>query len=111
MAPGTTTCDTCASEGKRCRFTDHFSGKQIRANELQMAQEKLAAALEELERYKAASTSSVFADNPLSGITGYGPCDPSRARQNWARMVRGIEPLPPQSRSNSPNSQASKRKC
>lgn len=95
MNPNHTSCANCANEGKRCRLTDHVTGKQIHVNELQDTQAKLAAALDELVRYRAMSRTSVGLDNPLSGITGYGPSTQERARQNWARMVRGLTPLSP----------------
>ncbi|EED16566.1 hypothetical protein TSTA_016440 [Talaromyces stipitatus ATCC 10500] len=95
MNPENTACANCIQDAKRCRLTDHVTGKQIHVNELQETQVKLDSALNELARFRAMSKISIGLDNPLAGITGYGPPTQKRAMQNWARMNRGLEPLSP----------------
>ncbi|KAE8550728.1 hypothetical protein EYB25_006956 [Talaromyces marneffei] len=93
--PGNPSCDKCAISGERCRYIDYFTGQQIRPNYLQDKLSALAAVKAELANFQEKSAVSVGADNPLSGITGYGPPTQKLARQNWALLVRGHPPRLP----------------
>lgn len=112
--PGTASCNACAITGQRCRYKENFSGdKQIRPWLIHDKLDEIAALKAELAKFREKSTVSVGAENPLSGITGYGPPTQKLARQNWALMVRGHPPRPPLATSTAggDSSSTAKRKC
>lgn len=113
--PGTSTCDKCAITGQRCRYKENFQGnKQIRPWLVHNQIDELGALKAELAKFREKSTVSVGAENPLSGITGYGPPTQKLARQNWALMVRGHAPrlpLPTSTAGDHSSSVSAKRKC
>lgn len=113
--PGTTTCDKCAITGQRCRYKENFQGnKQIRPWLLHNKIDEVADLAADLAKFREKSAVSVGAENPLSGITGYGPPTQKLARQNWALMVRGHDPRPPLPTSTAGGHSSSvpaKRKC
>lgn len=79
---------------KRCRYNDPWDPeRQLRPYQLLETEEKLAEAEKKISFYEQMSLTSVLGDNPLSGITGYGPRPAVEARQNYARMKRGLDPI------------------
>ncbi|OKL56388.1 hypothetical protein UA08_08335 [Talaromyces atroroseus] len=87
-------CTHCRLLNKRCRYNDPWdSARQLRPYQLQETEAKLEQSQNDVDYYKQLSLTSVLADNPLSGITGYGPRPATGARQNYARLNRGMDPI------------------
>jgi hypothetical protein len=87
-------CTHCRLLNKRCRYNDPWnSNRQLRPYQLLETEAKLTQSQKEVGYYQQLSLTSVLADNPLSGITGYGPRPATCARQNYARLNRGLDPI------------------
>lgn len=88
-------CENCMQKGKRCRFRGFpfAPGKQLRPYQVEEMDRELQYVKAMLACYQGSSRSSLLADNPLSGVTGYGPHPSTFARQNFARMNRGLSPV------------------
>lgn len=87
-------CTTCANANKKCRYNDPWEpDRQIRPYQFLIDEEQLADAQAQIEFYEHQSLASISIDNPLSGITGYGPRPATEARQNYARLRRGMPPI------------------
>lgn len=87
-------CGTCIVKGKKCRYTEMFSGRQILPGAHMIMMKKISEQTAELERLRQQALLSNGQGHPLSGITGYGSRPKQFAKNNLLRMFQGREPLP-----------------
>lgn len=91
---GSNRCEECRDQNKKCRFVHPlFPNWSIPTGYLDRLDEEYKLVKAKLEEYEKDSYYSTGPNNPLSGISGYGPRSPRIAKQNYYLMKRGKTPI------------------